>query len=1317
MQTLRRSWNAAMLIALVMFVITQPAVARGSQIKTAKPVYRSGEPIRIYYDSGYQPPPPQEEDDFPDFSEPPYTVTTSWDVRVCRSGTKLFRRLGKSEVAVGTSPGLPGDVYGNTKPRGWCTLHEKDGLAPGEYEVRLFEMRFALGAWPEDKPHPDPYTLLASHRFRVVEALTYKPPPALAVEAACFPRKPGPHVPVTLALRLQNHGDITAARVVVELEFLDPDRGTAPRDLEMRTSFCHALGAGRFRCELGDVEPDWTADLAFTATTPAGGMVLWRATLDSAGDLGGPADFGGILGERAPPAIVDVVVLADQKRVANTVPSYAYPTGRYKGVGTSRYLLVVGYNLPQRPGQDLELGSANPDVHHVFVAFPDTKNFAHKELFEEGWARFYELDDLSAAVERAAEDGYDGLLVRADLGKGVLPGRKTVRVKGAEGHWALEFGDISATIAFVREVKEEKKKEFDVLRNAYWPGRIHVAVVTSHELEIEEIPILLKAGELSAGLKQEIKLRARRAVKLGRRVYLSEPLDIHGRRSTPSRAGGVALPVDGRRPPMTLEARVDERFIHEKFRMPITPPIASVVLKAWPAGVRRSCLWYNALDRAARARDEEPNDWNTLSEQESKNVWNVIVFKWDILEQSVKFGQHAASILLRDTFVSVMERQVRKLEGVRSNRRQTLGLLQSMRPFAMDDSLPLNRMMVHDPKGRDIEYFYVIMNDVPFLAELHGQREEQIKAWQVRQTQAALDRLIKAAKEAIELALETEDDEVEDLILLTGFNFEPMARLLKAELVRREKRTLPDGSTRWAWVPDTVARRWVDQVAPLASAIREQQRLANADTDLCLAAVTLATLPFMLAENTGVALVCFAIDLLDLGVTTVQELSQYCASAAELDFALGASITIGVERHDQAVRDAKGWASTAFGIGGSAAGAFVGALEVVPKLTDLARIARGRIVAAATTTPTDVLKLEPVNLRDFVAFAVNARAKGVAHGVDSLTAVERRAIDVVEEVAASKHATAVFSEPDLPPSDLGDCFLPSSRIRFEVDVQSGAARVRLPSGKRVSTPRSSGGDPANGLVRRAPEGCVVEVLEKDGTSKRLLLGRWVGGGSFNEVFRHAEYPDEWVIRFPNYEKGSAPILLDEYGWEALENIQSPYFRLVEVKEVYEAAEGSGIGRVRVIEFIEENAGEMISRQGRMTSDQVLALDATLRDLNRRGLVWLDNHPGNFSFVPAAEGGGHLQVVIVDPGGIVRVRTPELAREIQRMVNGDFRTNYPNYPALENLPGAREGVRRAEVLERVSDELITPEGISIEGLFKPCLGERSGYLARIFDVDD
>ena len=119
---------------------------------------------------------------------------------------------------------------------------------------------------------------------------------------------------------------------------------------------------------------------------------------------------------------------------------------------------------------------------------------------------------------------------------------------------------------------------------------------------------------------------------------------------------------------MTLQARVDERFIHDKFRMPITPAIASVVLKAWPEGVRRSCLWHDALNRAARARNKQPEDWNALSEQESENVWNAIVFKWDILEQSVKFGQHAAAILLRDTFVSVMERQVRKLEGVRADR-------------------------------------------------------------------------------------------------------------------------------------------------------------------------------------------------------------------------------------------------------------------------------------------------------------------------------------------------------------------------------------------------------------------------------------------------------------------------------------------------------------------------------------------------------------------------------------------------------------------------------------------------------------------------
>lgn len=244
------------------------------------------------------------------------------------------------------------------------------------------------------------------------------------------------------------------------------------------------------------------------------------------------------------------------------------------------------------------------------------------------------------------------------------------------------------------------------------------------------------------------------------------------------------------------------------------------------------------------------------------------------------------------------------------------------------------------------------------------------------------------------------------------------------------------------------------------------------------------------------------------------------------------------------------------------------------------------------------------------------------------------------------------------------------------------------------------------------------VLGEDGTPKQLLLGDEFGRGSFNEVFRHPEDPEKWVIRVPQSKARDAAAILDEHGWDLLENINSPHVRLVEVKEVYDMAEGSGIGRVRVVEFIKEGpASRIISSQGRMTSDQVLALDAALRDLNRRGFVWLDNHPGNFSFVPAAEGGGRLQVVIIDPGGIVRVRNPELARRIQQMANGDFRTHYPDYPALEGHPEWRADIRKTEILDGFSDDIITPEGISLENLFNPCLGESSAHLARIFDVDD
>ncbi len=116
----------------------------------------------------------------------------------------------------------------------------------------------------------------------------YRAPPFLALEAAVYPRKPMPGLPLTIGFRIENSSQYTAAGVSVDLTLVDPRTEHAPRNLVCQTDLCEDLGDGKYRCFLGDMNPSEVSDLLFHAVAPMTGMVIWTANLQSAGDLGGP---------------------------------------------------------------------------------------------------------------------------------------------------------------------------------------------------------------------------------------------------------------------------------------------------------------------------------------------------------------------------------------------------------------------------------------------------------------------------------------------------------------------------------------------------------------------------------------------------------------------------------------------------------------------------------------------------------------------------------------------------------------------------------------------------------------------------------------------------------------------------------------------------------------------------------------------------------------------------------------------------------------------------------------------------------------------
>ncbi|MEH6728231.1 MAG: hypothetical protein V7703_18940, partial [Hyphomicrobiales bacterium] len=808
------------------------------------------------------------------------------------------------------------------------------------------------------------------------------------------------------------------------------------------------------------------------------------------------------------------------------------------------------------------------------------------------------------------------------------------------------------------------------------------------------------------------------------RLYLTDPIDIHPLGRSASLAGGQAMPVQiGNDSLRVLQARVDDEFIFRSFRIPLDPIVASISISATPAEGDYSWLWKDGLNRAAACRpDVNVEDWSRLTVAESENIWNMMILTTSdhFPNQSVSFGQYAAAILLRDMFVATTEKQIRKLEWIRSNRQATKGLLAYMKPRASEDGYPLLRMEITDlSSGGEVEFRYAIMNETDWLAEQYNTSEAAIEAWQLRETKTALDRLIEVANNALEDARDAGDCEVEDLVRMTGFGFASMGQLLKSQLVTLAEASAADGQPHLLWTPDNAARFWVDQVAPLAAAVRAQQKKSSEDTDLALTAVAFLTLPFMLSESAVVAIVTFAIDLVDLGVTTANELSQYFASEAELSFALGASITIGDERYLQAQKNAKGWVSTSFGIGTSLFGAVAGGLDALPKIAVLRRVARGRHVVRTLDGGAGVANLKPVDLQDFGAFAMSAQMRRQAEGASALSATERRAIEIVDEFRSLNQARRAVPEPDLQVARVADSFEPSAPMRFDPDPDTGLATARPTLMGRIETPRNSGDIP-NARDVRVPENGHVRFMTAQ-EIEELPLGQRLGGGYTSETFAHAEDPENLAIRITHLVEDAPAAALDAFGERALRTrVRSEHIRHVRVERSYDVVLSDvgqpEITRVMVVERLPETAQETIARQGgRMSVSQMMAYEGALRDLNRQGLVWLDNKWDNFSFVPLNDGSGRVQVVVMDPGGIVPVRAnaglseglsaADIARQIQLRVNGDFATQIPDL-ARVGTPKFRTQLRKEAVTNEFGD-MFDYQAIGISGREQMPFNPKSG----------
>ena len=906
------------------------------------------------------------------------------------------------------------------------------------------------------------------------ELKTYEAPPTLTLASGYYPLDASEADKLHLGFRLINRSHKSASGVTLKVQLFDEYLGQAPADWKASSDAFVPDEDETFSCYVDSLAPNEAIDFFLTGTPPPTGSLLWAAQWDAETEFIGERMATGRINTGKPAKILDVITLSDQRAFADGIYTCPYPFGQPDDglISTitlkrkTRRLFVVGKNLPQKPGELRSITSDDSALKYSIMAMPSSDNIFWRENYERAWLRFTE-----GKASSAGDSGLEGLLVYADFQEGILPGSKLLRLNGGESSWDLRFGGLKGEIMFIREIAPG---QFEPIETAYLPETIRIAVTTNLQLPISEILVDMHTSKEGFGKRQTRTLAARRAPQLGQGVYITPPIGL-SEKNKPA----LTPPLTGEDDELMLDiiggelanavalAEVNAPFAEMTFAIPINPPQAQLSLARTPAHEEISYLWKEALKRAAVCNEIEVTDWEELNAMEADEIWNLIVFtkKDHYLSKKVRFGHQAAMILLRDMFQVMTRKEIETLKNIQADDRAVRGFLKYMSEFWLDENFPVNRMEVTGPDGKETTFSVAAFDNDKFMAKEFSTEErtftaDEIAAWRIEATKQALQKLQEAAAESIEMAGEAGDCEVKDLLKITGFGFEAVNSKLTPKLMKLKEVTTATGSKRLYWVPDQRARDWVARVAELAAAVKEQELRSSTDTDLILAAAAVITMPLMLSESAVVVLVVFAIDLLDLAVTSIKEISQYADSQWEQEFSEGASVTIGIERNKQAIEEAKGWASTAFAIGTSALGAAGGvfeAIDALPKIALARRVAKGRKLARSLEAG-GLGKLNEPDLEDFLTFAIDSKTKALVGGIDSLSTTQRRALDIIDTAAAERKAASASNITEAPVAQSPDI------ARLEIDPGSG--KPMMPTDGKIKLKKP---EPSSKTARGPPE--------------------------------------------------------------------------------------------------------------------------------------------------------------------------------------------------------------------------------------------------------
>jgi len=704
--------------------------------------------------------------------------------------------------------------------------------------------------------------------------------------------------------------------------------------------------------------------------------------------------------------VMDDFPFGDQSKMPYPFKKDSLPNE--KDMRRLRRLLVIGKNLPKSTSEPINIVSHDKTVSYQAISTAKED----KHTFERAWEKTF------GETQRFAD--LDSMFVDATLQKGVLPGRQEFTLSGGTGNWVLKFADTKARIQFVRKTS---KDQFEDIDNVYLPEKVMLEVHTDLDLPLNQVPLIVESHGKTVDVVAE-------SVPGRSKLY-----------RTPATRQIAVVPKDEPLPRLMetttrLEGRDNDQIVARMGKEDL--------LQAPPAMVRVADdpghLWLTAMRKAAKCTRRSDED--ALFAPPDEYETNVNGF-------DVKIGDHAAMLLLRDEFIRMMEAEDQNLSAVRTNYGLLYGFREMLMSLKWDQSTPWSRIKVTGPSGEETGLGNAV--DDQFLTA-NFKNPNAANQWSLNAVREGVDKFRESIAKAIAEARATDDCDIEKLLELTGVGYGAVIAHVTPRLLKKE---LDE------WVPDTVARAWVNGLQSLAGAVKAQQ-----DLNRLYKSAALGLAAALVPIGTGAFLSSLAMHALNASLAiggAALEVHEQLEVRQRIEFELGGSAVLGTGRLTEAELEKQPWANVIR----SAllqAGLQVGGGVALSKMQKVVSAVEGADLSSFVLQyGTKALKeLSKDELTNFLAFAARAKILQAEQGLESLSVAQRRAVLAMDrlvreasQATAGAHAGALAqpvskivepspARPSEPPSVGNEPVSISNKVHEPARPKAGPPEVRGP---------------------------------------------------------------------------------------------------------------------------------------------------------------------------------------------------------------------------------------------------------------------------------